>query len=115
MYVSCSLTRKLFFQYPSGKTWPLIISKNETKNQDDTQHKINVDSWKQDQKEIFDLIKAKQNLNESSSIGGTYNPRQAWQTIDRGRTMQPTQVKQELTYDLQKHGNEKKHKKIHCF
>ena len=42
-------------------------------------------SWKKDQRKILDLIIVRQDLNNSSSKGGTYNPRQAWQTIDRGR------------------------------
>ena len=42
-------------------------------------------SRKEDQRKILDLIIVRQDLNNSASKGGTYNPRQAWQTIDRGR------------------------------
>ena len=41
--------------------------------------------WKEDQRKILDLIIVRQDHNNASQKGGTYNPRQAWQTIDRGR------------------------------
>ena len=96
----------IVFQYPNGKTWPLIISKNETQNQNDAGSRNRDNEWKADQQKIVNLIEGNQNSTDSSSKGGTYNPRKAWETIDRGRSYSPTHTKNDLTYNLEVHGNE---------
>ena len=96
------------FQYPNGKIWPLIISKNETHNQNDAQFRNRDDEWKTDQQKIVNLIEGNQNSTDSSSKGGTYNPRIAWETIDRGRSSSITHTKNILTYNLEIQGNETK-------
>ena len=72
--ISFKIFKKYNLQYPDGKTWPLIINENETAKEGDTNYRGNVDSWKEDQQQIFDLIAENQDLS-NSSIGGTYNPR----------------------------------------
>ena len=73
----------------------IINDKNkETTAKEDVVNLSKNKSWKEDQRKILDLIIVRQDLTNSSTKGGTYNPRQAWQTIDRGR---------KTPYNLQHH------------
>ena len=65
-----------------------MIIHDENKEKSAKEDAVNISknrSRKEDQRKILDLIIVRQDLNNSSQKGGTYNPRQAWQTIDRGR------------------------------
>ena len=100
LYRTLYKTIFISFKYPNGKTWPLLMEnahKNGS-NKEANREIVDSGSWKNDQKKIFDLIIERQDVHNSSLKGGTYNPRQAWQTIDRGRTELPRHNRKDSIY-----------------
>ena len=102
----CYLLYNYIFQYPNGNTWPLIISSNHTiESNERNKPQTFVDtSWQNAEEKTSNLIAGNQVEKNSTLKGGTYNPRQAWQTIDRGRIDLPRLNTNDRIYQ-QRYGN----------
>ena len=84
-------TKSVYFKYSDGKAWPLIIqntnqnvSQREVSKQKDGNHSV-----KNNHTDNSNRLILYEYINNSTSKGGTYNPRHAWQTIDKGRQFVP--------------------------